>query len=270
MSTPSPSPPNLSLSLIPITHTSEIPPLVSLHTSAFASDAFSNLMLRGREEGAHQRLMTESIESWLRDDGAQVVKAVDARREVVGWACWVLDRGGGEDEAREAVMGDQKVETKVEALAGPENETARAHGSNNNHLQDAKHITTSPDNPPEAPSSSNPLPSNPARALAQKMHAHHLHHKTLHLHHKSHIILQALATDPHHQRQGIGSQLVQWVVDRANERGLPCWAHASPASWRVYERAGFGKVGRWEMEIGEGERYCFRYMLREGKGKGMV
>jgi hypothetical protein len=40
----------------------DVPALVKVHTAAFKSDQFSNLMLLNRDENAHQTLMHRSIE----------------------------------------------------------------------------------------------------------------------------------------------------------------------------------------------------------------
>ena len=87
------------------------------------------------------------------------------------------------------------------------------------------------------------------------------------------MVLQTLATHPECQRKGVGTKLMQWGVQRADQEGLTTWIHASPASYRLYERAGFQEVGRSEYNLddfatgGKDESktwgvYAFRYMVR--------
>ena len=54
-----------SLHLVTRPSDAEISTLVSLRASAFQSDQFSNFMLLGREEDTHERLMRQSIKTWL-------------------------------------------------------------------------------------------------------------------------------------------------------------------------------------------------------------
>lgn len=54
----------------------DVPALVQVHAAAFRSDPFAHhLMLLSRPDGAHQTLMQKSIEHWLADPQARVIKA---------------------------------------------------------------------------------------------------------------------------------------------------------------------------------------------------
>jgi hypothetical protein len=84
----------------------------------------------------------------------------------------------------------------------------------------------------------------------------------------------------------VGGVLVAQLERHADERKLCCWVHASAASWGLYRTAGFGEVGRFEVDLvgfvgrktGDGEGgtgtgrgwgvYVFRYMLREAGRDG--
>ncbi|KAJ5684069.1 acetyltransferase [Penicillium maclennaniae] len=88
------------------------------------------------------------------------------------------------------------------------------------------------------------------------------------------LTIQALATYPSFQGQGIGSRLIKWGTDIADAEGLRCWAHASPAGHRLYTRAGFSELGRSDYDLekfSDGNKswghYTFRYMKRPAQKK---
>jgi ribosomal protein S18 acetylase RimI-like enzyme len=57
-----------------------------------------------------------------------------------------------------------------------------------------------------------------------------------------HIDLGSLAVDPNFAGRGIGSQLVQWGIDRAIEDNVPAFLESTPAALGLYKRLGFGVV----------------------------
>lgn len=82
--------PQLEISLLPVA-SSDIPSLVTIHQTAFESDRFSNLMLLGRDPDAFKGLLLKSIETWMADPNAQLIKAVAENGDIVGYACWVTE-----------------------------------------------------------------------------------------------------------------------------------------------------------------------------------
>ncbi|KAK4551888.1 hypothetical protein LTR86_010789 [Recurvomyces mirabilis] len=54
-----------------------------------------------------------------------------------------------------------------------------------------------------------------------------------------HVLLDLLFTDPDHQHQGIGSQLVRWGCGEADRTNMTAIVEASPAGRRMYEKHGF-------------------------------
>lgn len=77
------------ISLTPVLP-SDVADLVEVHTAAFEPDRFSNLMLLNRAQDAHQAMMRKSIDFWMSDPTATLVKAVDSDTgNVMGWACCV-------------------------------------------------------------------------------------------------------------------------------------------------------------------------------------
>lgn len=63
--------------------------------------------------------------------------------------------------------------------------------------------------------------------------------------------LLELATHPSYQRKGIGSQLVNYGLERAERDGKKVYLSAAPKGVPVYTKLGFGEVGRLEFPLGE-------------------
>ena len=62
---------------------------------------------------------------------------------------------------------------------------------------------------------------------------------------RAHEYLWMIGVTPEHQGEGIGSALVQHVLDRCDREGLPAYLEASSArSRKLYERLGFELKGR--------------------------
>jgi GNAT superfamily N-acetyltransferase len=56
--------------------------------------------------------------------------------------------------------------------------------------------------------------------------------------------LEIVATDPAYQGQGVGSQLIQYGGDRADDENVECYLEAAPDAVRLYEKFGFKEVDR--------------------------
>lgn len=255
--------------LVPAT-SSHVLSLIKVHTASFKSDQFSNLMLLGRDDNAHQRLIAKSIDSWMSDSASQIIVAIDANREVIGWSCWVLK---GEDD-NNVDPSDSTSMPKSEAHQ--DLNINKIQFSNDGEKSPNANDPTSSGGQPEIDlSKENAVPTTPARVLGRLMRQDVIQWEGKYLKGGKVMVLQALATDPPWQRRGVGSKLIQWGIERADVDGLPCWAHASPTSYRLYERAGFQEFGKTDYNLDEWApggkggnrgwgRYTFRYMLRPG------
>lgn len=65
------------------------------------------------------------------------------------------------------------------------------------------------------------------------------------------IFLENILIAPSHQRRGIGTQLIQSLMEEADERGVPLRLQVlkvNPAR-RLYERLGFREIGTSEMDV---------------------
>jgi GNAT superfamily N-acetyltransferase len=55
-------------------------------------------------------------------------------------------------------------------------------------------------------------------------------------------VLSVLVTHPEKQGLGVGSTMVKWGCDLADEEGLPSYLEATPAGYPVYQKLGFEEV----------------------------
>ncbi|KAK1634012.1 hypothetical protein BDP81DRAFT_433544 [Colletotrichum phormii] len=221
----------------------DIDDLVTIHTAAFKTDQFSNLMLLDREEGAHQNLMHKSILHWLSNSSStKLFKAVDKEGKILGWSCWVVK-----------VSEQKKPDARKASQASSDSKSNK-----------------------EKTLSEKDTPRDPARVLGGIMHRDMTSWESRHLGGKKYAILQALATDPPYQGQGIATKLIQQRVEDVDSHNLACWIHASPSSYRLYETAEFQEIGKSEYDLGKwapggtGDKLCwevyiFRYMLRPAR-----
>ena len=90
---------------------------------------------------------------------------------------------------------------------------------------------------------------------------------------RKYIHFNTLVVDPAAQGHGVGTALVRWVTDKADEQGIYCWLQASRAAHGIYLRAGYRDVHSFKLDLSEfapgGKEggwgfgvYDFRYMLR--------
>ncbi|MGW2934696.1 GNAT family N-acetyltransferase [Streptomyces sp. NPDC001156] len=71
---------------------------------------------------------------------------------------------------------------------------------------------------------------------------------------RAHEYLWMIGVAPGHQGEGLGTALIQHVLDRCDREGLPAYLEASSArSTRLYERLGFAYTGR-TLDIPDGPK----------------
>jgi len=68
---------------------------------------------------------------------------------------------------------------------------------------------------------------------------------------KPHIFLNTVMVPPSKQGQGIGSALVKWMTDKADEAGLETYLSSLPAACSVYKKLGFEEVDFFEMDLSQ-------------------
>ncbi|GLA38555.1 hypothetical protein AnigIFM63309_005852 [Aspergillus niger] len=78
---------------------------------------------------------------------------------------------------------------------------------------------------------------------------------------EGYFYLDMLGTHPQFNGRGIGSRLLRWGLDRADEKGVPTFLASTPAGRPLYEKYGFEAVEEYEVIPG----YFQASMLREAK-----
>lgn len=72
--------------------------------------------------------------------------------------------------------------------------------------------------------------------------------------------LNTISVAPEHQRQGVGSMLLQWGCDKADSCGWNSFVMASPAGVQLYRKFDFEPVGQVQTKHG-----IFTSMFRESR-----
>jgi predicted N-acetyltransferase YhbS len=236
----------------------DIPALLEIKRAAFEYDQFHHLMMMGKDPEARRKLLKKSTEESIESPGNAVLKATDKTTgEILGWAIWNFAN-------YDVVKPRQELITQShEGSAGPE--ALHADG-----LASALSIAPSDHSQPTQAAAPQ---KTPAQLLAARMGKATGEWYADWLGGKKHMALAGVSTSPKHQGRGIGSALVRWGTVKADEDGVPCWIHASPAALGMYLKTGFKVVGSTDYDLEEaapggkgGNRgwgiYTFRYMLR--------
>ena len=77
-----------------------------------------------------------------------------------------------------------------------------------------------------------------------------------------------LDVHPDYQRKGAGRMLVEWGLNVADEKALPCWLQASPQGAGLYRKLGFEDVGKMDIDMSSfGGKGVYQYvcMIRPTK-----
>ena len=89
------------------------------------------------------------------------------------------------------------------------------------------------------------------------------------------LLVNTLAVDPVWKGQGVGSELLRWVIELADREEISIWAQVSPAAHGVFKLAGFEEVHSLVLDLDkyyhhrdDGSKttrgsYEFKFMLRK-------
>ena len=81
-------------------------------------------------------------------------------------------------------------------------------------------------------------------------------------------MINLFGTHPKAQRRGAGTLLMAWVIELADQEGLPCWVTGSPAATPLYKKFGFQVVEEIVVPLPAsvgGGTYTHTCMIREPK-----
>lgn len=228
------------ISLQPVTE-DDIPILTEMFTAAFAKDTNTQLKLVGKDPNSQADGMAGAIRQWLEyPDKVSVLKAVDTSTStIMGWTGW--GRRGYENPPTQPVP-----ETEKETTAQAEKEEPE-------YIKD---------------------PVERLEALTDADMARWM--KKIMPPGTKCRYLCACVVHPSYQGRGVGSALIRWGTQRADEEGVFCWVHSSDGGHFAFQKAGFEEVERLKVDLdefaeekrvgvedGKWGEYVFRYMVRQ-------
>ena len=90
---------------------------------------------------------------------------------------------------------------------------------------------------------------------------------------KSRAVLAIAATDESYARRGAGAMIMQWGIDEADKRSLPCFLESSPYGEGLYLKFGFRETGYFDTDISKekdgSEMYRHIVMYRDARGQDL-
>ena len=211
----------------------DIPTLIRIHMAGFAHDNPSRLMFESKEE--NETVLLHMIKGQLSDRKVTVIKAVSKDTDnILGWqACRFYDKG-------------DDLESKATTIAG---------------IEEAEQEKAEQEKADQVRTLHSVLKADAVRVQRDWMT------------NKKYIHFDTLVVDPTAQGHGIGTALVRWVTDKADEEGRYCWLQSSRAAHNIYLKAAYKDVCSLTLDLSEyapgGKHggcgwgpYDFTYMLR--------
>ncbi|KAF9173743.1 hypothetical protein BGX21_010228 [Mortierella sp. AD011] len=251
--------------LVPATPT-DIDAIAQIAGDAFQTDSHTLMKAIWKGENNHQDGTRESLPDLLSNPKMDVIvarKGSDGTGEVIGSIIWV----------------------KI----GYENQTPKTDNDSAEKPVPSTATTTTtaafPPPPPPVPASSptSPLTISELEQTTNNAMTHYMKH--LMPPGTKCRIIYGVNVAPAYQGQGVGSALLKWGTDKADQDGVFCWVSSSMGAWPTYAKAGFVEVGRleltlddyaqgvkWNVKNDEGEEteqdwgvYIWRWMKRDPK-----
>ena len=93
-----------------------------------------------------------------------------------------------------------------------------------------------------------------------------------HMRGQAYMFMRLLVVVPSYQRKGIGTRLLRWGLEQADQLGLKVWIDASPSGLGLYQKLGWEEVSILKIELKEwggkeGETDVTASLVREPRGK---
>lgn len=202
----------------------DTPSLVAIFVDAFRHDTHTALKIASQAPGTQEQAMTDGLKYWLNNKNCLVLTAT-LGTSTVGWACWswrnIDDIPSFEEKMPEDLL-CRSIHTAI-----PERET----------------ITTEPLEYAVRPSHSDKPGIELLEDITNENMSLWQDTKFCPTKDTKCMTLVAIAVDSKFQGQGIGSALVGWGLDQADELGIFAWVSSSQSGWIAFERLGFQLCG---------------------------
>ncbi|MCJ1309649.1 hypothetical protein MMC25_003309 [Agyrium rufum] len=273
MSSPKPSPFSFTLR----TPTAQdIPALAQTAADSFATDANSQLKNLRAHPNHIVDMMRDVLNDWVFADPKKcvVLKAVDdSTGTSVGWVCWGFKGFDIPSATCDATTPRPAEDTQKQEVEEAEKSKTEASVSKEGS-GDAASVTTG-----EADRENDDKYDDNIKRLDELTND-HMSEWMAHIMPEGTkcMFLYSIAINPAYQKRGIGSVLIRWGTEKADEAGVFCWVHSSDGGYGAFEANGYverqrlvvnldeyaGGVKRPGVE-GDGKwgEYVFRYMVRE-------
>lgn len=286
------APPNATFTLEHAVE-ADIPTLVSIGDEAFKADRHTQLKAaHPTTPYVHSASMPETFASWINSprEKLEFIKAVDTQSgEILGFICWFKrfqpppESKAPESQPENTPTDASESKTKEVAEAAEQKETAEE------IVAVAKDADGRVRAEPETAESQR-LAQEEAYKEMTGITTDHLaaFQKKIMANGARCMIIVGISVHPDHQGRGVGSSLVKYGTDIADEEGVFCWVHSSEAGARNFVKSGFVEVDHltidlddWAEKFGVGPPpaesgvddatpkwgpYTLRYFVRRAKG----
>lgn len=225
----------MSPTIIPATY-DDIPVLARIAGESFQTDRHTQLKALGKEPYHLENVFSGFLPNCIDSERSVLVKAVDAHGEIVGFCAWGF-RGLGRDEVP---LFEEKQRTVKEREILREQSSVDHKGVDETEVKKA-----SPDLAEEAE-------DDPIKRLEALTNANmeEWMQKLMPEGTRCMYIISLIVASKY-QRQGVGSALLRWGTEFADEKRLFIWVHSSEGGLALYLKAGFQQIGSLEVDLDE-------------------
>ena len=270
----------------------DIPTLVSIGDEAFKADRHTQLKAaHPTTPYVHSASMPETFASWISSprEKLEFIKAVDTQSgEILGFICWFKrfqPAASQPAEPKETSAEEDGSESREVTEVAEQKATAEE------VIDVAEEADGRLEVQPETVESQQRLAREEAYKEMTGMTTDHLaeFQKKIMANGARCMIIVGISVHPDHQGRGVGSALVKYGTDIADEEGVFCWVHSSEAGVRNFVKSGFVEVDHltidldyWAERFGVGPPpadaadaddgtpawgpYTLRYFVRRAKG----
>ena len=237
----------------------EIGALARIHLAAFKEDRCVQLMY---SDANHWQAITFMIEAWYRSTRSGLKQAViSGEGRVAGWLCCSIIGPDAEAQADPApvswvTMAGRVIESAQERL------TKSSGMSEVIFLRDRRRKML------------RVISNASTKAISQSL------SMTSDI---RYLLIDTLVVDPAYKGCGVGSELLEWIIESADVEEIAVWAQVTPPAYGLFETAGFEEVHSLVLDIDKGflnrrkddgksiwGSYEFKYMMRKARDRSIA